>query len=99
MNSSPSFIPFFAGKEHCKLIAEYFGDAPLARVGLHDLPKLNDCLPAVRLWIDSGIDGIGGERSKPKSPNADRVQQNRQQAWEKTITSFPGHSSIGDPVF
>jgi hypothetical protein len=96
MSYSPGFIPFITGKEVCGLIADLYSDAPLARIGLYQFPKLKDCLPSNRLWIDPGADGLDDlSKGTPNKSNNDDPRQ----AWYDMITSFPRHQEIADPSF
>lgn len=53
------YIPFAFGSEDCRLLRNFYSDAPIVRVSLATQDRtVNNLPPGPGVWVDAGVDGL-----------------------------------------
>ena len=63
----PEYVPFIFGKNDVECYTRVFGDAPVVRIQLSDVHKLDRSIPQEQwLWVDPGLDEVNNYLDAPK---------------------------------
>src|SRR5437016_2721339 len=92
------YIPFITSPKTCDLVKSIYSDAEFARVSLDLVEKI--ALPtSVKLWIDTGVDGLDDLEMRRPRPDRKHPDRERRSSWFELIEGISGFEKIADPTF